>query len=86
MTTVDRPGRRLTVVASTPGWTRQVAGEVPPDPDQWKWFSLRGASPYMKEIPIWSPSRYNENRVGCYRKLSLLRSALATVSSYLIHT
>jgi hypothetical protein len=50
-----------------------------------KCFSL-GATPYVKEIPIWSPSRYNENRVGCYRKLSSLRSAFATVASYLIHT
>jgi hypothetical protein len=54
-------------------------------PNGEKCFSL-GATPYMKEIPIWSPSRHNENRVGCYRKLSLLRSALATVPSYLIHT
>ena len=32
MATVDRPGGRLTVLASIPGSTRQVAGEVAPDP------------------------------------------------------
>ena len=86
MATVDRPGGRLTVLACIPGSTRQVAGEVPPDPRPGEVVLVRGVTPYMKEIPIRSPSRYNENRVCCYRKLSLLRSALATVSSYLIHT
>jgi hypothetical protein len=86
MATVDRPGGRLMVLASIPESIRQVAGEVAPDPRPVGVVLVRGVTPYMKEIPIRSPSQYNENRVGCYRKLSLLRSALATVSSYLIHT
>jgi hypothetical protein len=86
MATVDWPGGRLTVLAGIPGSTREVAGGVAPDPGPGEVVLVRGATPRIKEIPIWLPSRYNQNRVGCYRKLSLLRSALATVPSYLIHT